>query len=80
MKISLNQIKFLNQHYGCARNPYEYGIDEILHKIGVQLGAVEDVELGVSLIGKKRLRSGIKPGFCYVFTHNEDHVPTRWLI
>ena len=44
MKISLNQIKFLNQHYGCARNPYEYGIDEILHKIGVQLGAVEDVE------------------------------------
>ena len=43
MKVSLNLVKFINQHYGCGVDPYSYGVDEVLHRIGAQLGAVEDV-------------------------------------
>ena len=44
MKVSLNKIRFLNQHYNSAGDPAPDGIDELVEKIGAQLGAVEDVE------------------------------------
>ncbi|MDO8265954.1 MAG: phenylalanine--tRNA ligase subunit beta, partial [Candidatus Saccharibacteria bacterium] len=43
MKVSLNLIKFYNEVDNCGVDPYTYGVDEILHRIGAQLGAVEDV-------------------------------------
>jgi len=43
MKISLNAIRFINQHYGSAGDPAPYGVDDIVEKIGAQLGAVEEV-------------------------------------
>ncbi|HWZ65836.1 MAG TPA: phenylalanine--tRNA ligase subunit beta [Patescibacteria group bacterium] len=43
MKISLNSLRFLNQHYGSAGEPAPSGVDDLLRKIGAQLGAVEDV-------------------------------------
>ncbi|MBP7767054.1 phenylalanine--tRNA ligase subunit beta [Candidatus Saccharibacteria bacterium] len=44
MKVSLNLVKHINKHYGCSIDPYTYGIDEILRRIGAQLGAVEEVD------------------------------------
>src|SRR5688572_26140633 len=42
MKVSLNTLKFLNQHYGSAGDPAPNGVDAIVEKIGAQLGAVEE--------------------------------------
>jgi phenylalanyl-tRNA synthetase beta chain len=43
MKISLNAIRFINQHYGSAGDPAPNGVDDLVRKIGAQLGAVEEV-------------------------------------
>lgn len=43
MKVSLNTIKHLNLTEGCSDDPYSYGVDDIVRRIGHQLGAVEDV-------------------------------------
>jgi phenylalanyl-tRNA synthetase beta chain len=43
MKVSLNLVKFYNEADNCGVDPYTYGVDEILRRIGAQLGAVEDV-------------------------------------
>ena len=43
MKVSLNTIKYINAVYGCSEDPYAYGVDDIVRRIGHQLGAVEDV-------------------------------------
>lgn len=43
MKISLNTIKFVNQHFGSAGDPAPDGVDALVQKIGAQLGAVEEV-------------------------------------
>jgi phenylalanyl-tRNA synthetase beta chain len=43
MKISTNQLAFLNQHYGSAGNPASDGVEALVEKIGAQLGAVEEV-------------------------------------
>ncbi|MDB5186301.1 MAG: Phenylalanine-tRNA ligase beta subunit [Candidatus Saccharibacteria bacterium] len=42
MKISLNAIRFVNEHYGSAGNPAPEGVETIVQKIGAQLGAVEE--------------------------------------
>ena len=44
MKISLNLIRHYNKQYNCAPDPYEVGVDQLVKRIGVQLGAVESVE------------------------------------
>lgn len=43
MKVSLNWIRFLNEKYRCAADPAPHGIDQLVDKIGTQLGAVEEV-------------------------------------
>lgn len=43
MKISVNTIRFINQHYGSAGDPAPDGVDALVQKIGAQLGAVEEV-------------------------------------
>lgn len=43
MKISLNTLRFLNKHYQTAADPAPNGTDELVEKIGAQLGAVEEV-------------------------------------
>lgn len=43
MKISLNTIKFVNEHYGSAGNPAPEGIAALTQRIGAQLGAIEEV-------------------------------------
>ncbi len=43
MKISLNTIKFVNQHYGSAGDPAPHGLDDLVEKIGAQLGAIEEI-------------------------------------
>lgn len=43
MKISLNTISFINQHYNSAGNPAPEGVDALAEKIGAQLGAIEEV-------------------------------------
>ncbi len=43
MKISLNNMQFYADAFGVGKDPYEYGVDEVVRRIGVQLGAVEDV-------------------------------------
>jgi phenylalanyl-tRNA synthetase beta chain len=43
MKVSLNIVKFYNERYNSSPDPYSYGVDEVLRRIGAQLGAVEDV-------------------------------------
>jgi phenylalanyl-tRNA synthetase beta chain len=42
MKISLNTIRFVNQHYGSAGDPAPEGVDALEQRIGAQLGAVEE--------------------------------------
>ncbi len=44
MKVSLSTIRFFNTKYGCGPDPFSYGVDEIVRRIGLQLGAVESVE------------------------------------
>jgi phenylalanyl-tRNA synthetase beta chain len=43
MKISTQGIKFINEHYHSAGDPALHGIDDLVEKIGAQLGAVEEV-------------------------------------
>jgi phenylalanyl-tRNA synthetase beta chain len=43
MKVSLNWIRYINQQYGCAAEPAPEGIDNLVERIGAQLGAVEEV-------------------------------------
>ncbi|HEX9153469.1 MAG TPA: phenylalanine--tRNA ligase subunit beta [Candidatus Saccharimonadales bacterium] len=43
MKISLNSIRAINGIYGSAGDPAPNGVDDIVMKIGDQLGAVEEV-------------------------------------
>lgn len=43
MKISLNSIRKVNEIYGSAGSPALNGVDELVTKIGAQLGAVEEV-------------------------------------
>ncbi len=43
MKVSLNIVKFYNEKYNSSPDPYSYGVDEVLRRIGAQLGAIEEV-------------------------------------
>lgn len=43
MKISINSIRGFNQRYGCAEDIAPHGVDDLVTKIGAQLGAVEEV-------------------------------------
>src|SRR5687768_5183040 len=43
MKISVNKIHKVNQIYGSAGHPAPNGIDDLVERIGAQLGAVEEV-------------------------------------
>jgi len=43
MKFSLKLAQHTSSAYGTSKDPFEYGVDEIVQKIGLQLGAVEDV-------------------------------------
>ena len=43
MKISLNTIRSFNKRYGCADDIAAIGVDQLVDKIGAQLGAVEEV-------------------------------------
>ncbi len=43
MKISTNSIRFFNGHYHTGGDPSPNGIEDLLDKIGSQLGGVEDV-------------------------------------
>jgi phenylalanyl-tRNA synthetase beta chain len=43
MKISVNTIRFLNQHYNSAGEPAPNGVDDLAERIGAQLGAIEEV-------------------------------------
>jgi phenylalanyl-tRNA synthetase beta chain len=52
MKISLNTIRGLNRRYGCADDVAKIGIDELVEKIGAQLGSIEEViEFGKKYTG-----------------------------
>ncbi|HSX34925.1 MAG TPA: phenylalanine--tRNA ligase subunit beta, partial [Candidatus Saccharimonadales bacterium] len=43
MKISTSTLTFLNKEYGSAGNPAAGGVDDLVVRIGAQLGAVEEV-------------------------------------
>lgn len=43
MKISLNTIRQFNKRYDCAGDVTAIGVEELIDKIGSQLGAVEEV-------------------------------------
>lgn len=43
MKVSLNSIRIVNGIYGSAGDPAPNGVDDLVEKIGAQLGAVEEV-------------------------------------
>ncbi len=43
MKISVNKIHKVNQIYGSAGHPAPSGVDDLVERIGAQLGAVEEV-------------------------------------
>lgn len=43
MKISINEIRFINLHNGSAGDPAPDGVDALVEKIGAQLGAVEEI-------------------------------------
>lgn len=43
MTISLNTIKFINEHYGSAGDPAPEGVAALTQRIGAQLGAIEEV-------------------------------------
>lgn len=42
MKISLNDIRYYQQHYSWAADPAPNGVAELVEKVGAQLGAVEE--------------------------------------
>ncbi|MBI1952091.1 hypothetical protein HYS42_00010 [Candidatus Saccharibacteria bacterium] len=43
MKVSINWIREINKKYKCSADPMPKGIDNLVEKIGAQLGAVEEV-------------------------------------
>ncbi len=43
MKVSVNWIRNINKKYQCSADPMPKGIDDLVEKIGSQLGAVEEV-------------------------------------
>lgn len=43
MKVSLKEVQGNNKRYQTAPDPFLYGVEEIVQKIGAQLGAVEEV-------------------------------------
>lgn len=43
MKISINSIKSMNRHYGCAADIAADGSEALAIKVGAQLGAIEEV-------------------------------------
>jgi len=43
MKISLNEIRGMNQRYDCAKDIAPNGIDDLVKKIGAQLGGIDEV-------------------------------------
>lgn len=43
MKLSLNHIRFYRNEYSWSPDPAPHGVDELVEKIGAQLGAVEEV-------------------------------------
>lgn len=43
MKISTNSIRFFNEHYHTAGDPSPNGIDDLVQRIGAQLGGIEAV-------------------------------------
>ena len=43
MKVSVNTLRFINQHYQSAGDPAPEGVDALVAKIGAQLGGVEEV-------------------------------------
>ncbi|HEU4914541.1 MAG TPA: phenylalanine--tRNA ligase subunit beta [Candidatus Saccharimonadales bacterium] len=43
MKVSLNSIRIVNSTYGSAGDPAPNGVEDLVEKIGAQLGAVEEV-------------------------------------
>jgi phenylalanyl-tRNA synthetase beta chain len=43
MKISVNVIRFINEHYGSAGDPAPDGVDDLVRRIGAQLGEVDEV-------------------------------------
>jgi len=43
MKISLNTLAFVNKRYNTSGHPAPQGVDDLVKKIGAQLGAVEEV-------------------------------------
>jgi phenylalanyl-tRNA synthetase beta chain len=43
MKISINYIRYVNELFGSAGDPAPNGLDDIVQKIGDQLGAIEEI-------------------------------------
>ncbi|MDO8591633.1 MAG: phenylalanine--tRNA ligase subunit beta [bacterium] len=43
MKVSVNWVREINRQYQCSADPMPKGIDDLVEKIGAQLGAVEEV-------------------------------------
>jgi phenylalanyl-tRNA synthetase beta chain len=43
MKISTRTLKFINEHYNSAGDPAANGVEDLVVRIGAQLGAVEEV-------------------------------------
>lgn len=43
MRVSVNWIREINKKYKCSADPMPKGIDDLVEKIGAQLGAVEEV-------------------------------------
>lgn len=57
MKISLNTLRFVNQHYGSAGDPAPDGVTALVEKIGAQLGGVEEViQFGAKYQGARIVR------------------------
>jgi hypothetical protein len=43
MKVSLKWVRHINDKYKCAADPAPKGVDDLVDKIGAQLGAVDEV-------------------------------------
>lgn len=43
MKFSINSLRSLNKHYGCAEDVAPHGAEALARKIGAQLGEIEEV-------------------------------------
>lgn len=52
MKVSLNWIRDINRRYACSAEPATGGIEELVEKIGAQLGAVDEaIDIGARYEG-----------------------------